>query len=319
MSTTKEYPDASVISKIFNAPISDCCVTVIRQGYFGNSYKLTDGRSVYFARTSPPDDYLCLFYEKQMMHQEPDLHSIILDKTDIPVPKVLFYDWSRRLIDKDIIVMEYLPGETLDKKSSSFSLNEYNNCLSQLGGYIRKLHAITGNKHGYIGPHKPMIPQDTWRKAFCIMWEKLVKDCRDCGGYSKEQAEFVLSVFQKLTDVIPDNISASLMHMDIWSTNILTDRKGNITGLIDFDRACWGDPELDLAIAQYCGLLKSSFCDGYGVNTNQVFESEIRQKLYMLYEHQKYIVICMSQRRNNPSGAKMYANQSLSILKRLSI
>jgi phage terminase large subunit-like protein len=37
---------------------------------------------------------------------------------------------------------------------------------------------------------------------------------------------------------------------------------------------------------------------------------------YLLYEHQKYIVIAMSGRRNDPGGARRYAEQSMNIMRR---
>jgi hypothetical protein len=37
---------------------------------------------------------------------------------------------------------------------------------------------------------------------------------------------------------------------------------------------------------------------------------------YLLYEHQKYIVISVSSRRNDPAGARRYAEQSLEIMRR---
>ena len=35
---------------------------------------------------------------------------------------------------------------------------------------------------------------------------------------------------------------------------------------------------------------------------------------YLLYEHQKYIVISMSRRRNDPPRARRYAEQSLAVM-----
>ena len=43
-------------------------------------------------------------------------------------------------------------------------------------------------------------------------------------------------------------ITPRLLHMDVWSQNILIDEEGNVTGLVDFDRALWGDVEIEFAV-----------------------------------------------------------------------
>ena len=40
----------------------------------------------------------------------------------------------------------------------------------------------------------------------------------------------------------------------------------------------------------------------------------VRRMFYLLYEHQKYIVISMSIRRNDPAGARRYATESLAAM-----
>ncbi|OUL36382.1 hypothetical protein BV372_08175 [Nostoc sp. T09] len=55
-----------------------------------------------------------------------------------------------------------------------------------------------------------------------------------------------------------------MLHMDVWFQNILVDSAGNVTGLVDFDRALWGDPEIEFAVLDYCGISEPAFWRGYG-------------------------------------------------------
>ncbi|MFC1736795.1 phosphotransferase family protein [Candidatus Hydrogenedentota bacterium] len=296
----------------------DCLeIAVIREGYFSNSYKVSGNGDDYYLRIAPPDDYLCIFYEKRMTLQEPEVHQLILDNTSVPVPRILVHDSTRELLDRDYVIMEFLPGQTLEHWQPRYSRKQHDNCLRQWGNHIRQLHGITRDTHGYLGAHKPMEPQTTWREAFSIMWGKMVCDCLDCGCYTPDQAKVAVELLRRYENVFSDTIPASLMHMDVWITNVLLDGQGNVTGLIDFDRACWGDPEIELSIVSYCGLARPSFWEGYGVAPGQSTEARIRFHFYTMYEHQKYIVICMSQRRNNPSGARRYAADSLDMMEQL--
>lgn len=86
---------------------------------------------------------------------------------------------------------------------------------------------------------------------------------------------------------------------------------------MDFDRACWGDYEWDLAIADYCGMTRAEFWRGYGQpDFRKNRAARVRRLFYLLYEHQKYIVISVSRRRSDPQGARRYADQSLQIMRR---
>ncbi len=90
-----------------------------------------------------------------------------------------------------------------------------------------------------------------------------------------------------------------------------------MSGVIDFDRACWGDVEWDLAIAEYCGVTRSAFWSGYGREVpTHAGPAAVRRLFYLLYEHQKYIVISVSSRRNDPARARGYARESLAAMDR---
>ena len=97
--------------------------------------------------------------------------------------------------------------------------------------------------------------------------------------------------------------------MDLWVENVLVDNNGHVTCLFDFDRACFGDIGNEFAVAEYCGLTSDAFWEGYGSSPQHTKEWVIRRWFYLLYEHQKYIVISMSRRRNDPPRAQRYAAQ----------
>jgi aminoglycoside phosphotransferase (APT) family kinase protein len=93
--------------------------------------------------------------------------------------------------------------------------------------------------------------------------------------------------------------------MDVWSQNILVDEQGYMTGLVDFDRALWGDPEIEFAVLDYCGISEPAFWLGYGRDRDTSFSAQIRARFYLLYEVQKYIPIRI-WRRNAPAQALEY-------------
>jgi len=146
-------------------------------GKFSTSFfvKTPENNDDLVIRIAPTDDLLQLFYEYRMMRQEPALHRLVQKKTDIPVPPILVYDFSRNEIDRDYLIMKRMPGEPLSEIQHQLSQQQLDNVLRDLGRYVAKLHAITVNKFGYIGAHRPMVPQTTWHDAFAIMCEILYK------------------------------------------------------------------------------------------------------------------------------------------------
>ncbi len=262
-------------------------------------------------RIAPPDDMLFLFYEKRMMRQEPALHRLIQKKTNIPIPTILVYDFGRTLIERDYLIMNRMPGRSLAEMQMRLNSRQLNCTLREFGQYVAQLHTITANKYGYIGAHRPMEPQSTWQEAFAVMWEKMLDDCVNCGVYRSDDKKLGMNLLENYQDVFDFECPATLCHMDLWVENVLVDDEGHVTCLFDFDRACFGDVGNEFAVAEYCGLISDPFWKGYGSRTQVTHEYAIRRWFYLLYEHQKYIVISMSERRNDPARAKRYASQCL--------
>ena len=160
-----------------------------------------------------------------------------------------------------------------------------------------------------------MAPQPTWREAFAVMYRKELDDIVGCGVYEPADAGDAMALLEEHAEVFDDCTTSRLLHGDLWVTNLMVLPDGCVTGVIDFDRACWGDVEWDLAIAEYCGVTRLAFWQGYGrhVETHEG-PAGVRRLFYLLYEHQKYIVISMSTRRNSPSGAQRYASECLAAM-----
>jgi aminoglycoside phosphotransferase (APT) family kinase protein len=286
----------------------------IRTGKHNTSYYVYGAGDEWVLRISPPDDAGFLFYERRMMAQEPQIHALLRAETAVPVAEILAYDDSRSLLDRDYLLMERLPGQSLTE--AGLAGHQVDRVLEQVGVCLAQMHALVADRYGYLGAHRPMTPQSTWVEAFAVMWKKLLDDVVACGGYTPEEAD----AFRRLLDVYRPHFdrpaSASLLHMDVWSQNILVDTQGRVTGLVDLDRALWGDPEIEFAVLDYCGISEPAFWRGYGRERDTSFSAQIRARFYLLYEVQKYIPIRI-WRRNNPAQALQYKRQSFALAKPL--
>jgi aminoglycoside phosphotransferase (APT) family kinase protein len=261
-------------------------------------------------RISPPDDAGFLFYEQRMMAQEPQLHALLRAETTVPVAEILAYDDSRALIERDYLLMERLPGQPFTDASLTDRQTEA--VLEQIGGHLAQMHTLVADRYGYLGAHQPMAPQPTWVDAFAVMWNRLLDDIVACGGYTYEEANAFQHLFEVYRPHFDRPVPASLLHMDVWGQNILVDGSGRVTGIVDLDRALWGDPEIEFAVLDYCGISQPAFWRGYDRPRDTSFSAQIRARFYLLYEVQKYIVIRI-WRQNNHTQAMEHKRNSYAL------
>lgn len=283
----------------------------IPTGKFNASYFVQIDQREYVLRIAPPRDAVFVFYERGMMRQEPGIHAILLQRTSVPVAPIVAFDDSQRVIPHDFVIMERLPGEPM----SSSPVRNQNKLLRQVGAALAETHQLTAAQYGYLGEHAPMTPQPTWYEAFTVMWRKMLEDVRQAGYYSDDEVTWLLSLLDTYRGVFERQAPASLLHMDVWGQNILTDGDDNLSGLVDWDRALWGDPEIEFAVLDYCGISQPAFWEGYGQPRDHSNAAQIRTLLYLLYEIQKYIVIHHG-RRHDPVSARQYKRQVFQLARR---
>ena len=144
------------------------------------------------------------------------------------------------------------------------------------------------------------------------MWNLLLDDVVACGSYTVADARFMRDLLDHHMKHFRRPVVPRLLHMDIWSQNILLDEAGNVTGLVDFDRALWGDVEIEFAVLDYCSISTPAFWEGYGIERDMSTSAAIRRQFYLLYEIQKYMPIRV-WRRNDVAGAARYRQQSLAL------
>ncbi|MBS3734790.1 MAG: aminoglycoside phosphotransferase family protein [Phycisphaerae bacterium] len=304
-------------------------------GKFSDVFAVDGDDGHYVLRVAPPDTVRQLFYERRMMRQEPALHARLRTETSVPVPDITFHDFSRVRIDRDWLIMPRLPGVPLSRAALHTAARH--RALEQWGRYVAQIHALTdpAGRFGYLGEHDCMIPQPSWAEAFAVMVARELDDIVDCGVFERSEADAAVRLLRDNLAAFDHGTSSRLLHGDLWVTNLLVDPDGQtgqppgtVAGMLDFDRACWGDVEWDLAIAEYCGVTSPPFWRGYQAECRQLGledcaeararigtdAGQLRRMFYLLYEHAKYIVIRVSSRHDDPAAAQRYARDCRTVL-----
>jgi aminoglycoside phosphotransferase (APT) family kinase protein len=314
---------AQAVAGCLHVPPENLSFRRCATGKFNTTWFVSGGREPLVLRVAPPDDPArLLFYEYRMMRQEPGLHRRLRRETSIPVPAIRARKfWDRQDVlpvpefPRDFLLMEQLPGRPLSETRGLGSA-QVDRLMAAVGVCLRQCHALTGTHYGYAGPHRPMDPQSDWAGAFHVMWHKLLDDIERCGGYERDEALFLRRLLDRHRAPFERPVPAALLHMDVWEQNILVSGDGRLTGLLDWDRALYGDPEIEFAVLDYCGISTPAFWEGYGARREQSPEARVRHTFYFLYELQKYIFI-RRVRGGSAAGADGYRREALRIARSL--
>lgn len=211
------------------------------------------------------------------------------------------------------MLLSALPGAPL-REVAGLGRAGFARAVRGVGASLRQLHALTAPRrlgveaYGYLGAHRPVPPQPSWVEAFRVMWNRLLDDVVASGCYTEREAEGFRELYERHRDCFDRPVAASLLHMDVWAQNILVDGRGEFTGLVDFDRALWGDPEIEFAVLLPCGIREPPFWEGYGRHPDRSPPALVRERFYLLYEAQKYMRIEVWRGRN-PAAARAHRRQ----------
>jgi aminoglycoside phosphotransferase (APT) family kinase protein len=255
-------------------------VRELKEGWFNVAYlvRLADSREVVL-KIAPPKEAEVMAYEKNIMETEVEAMRLVRGNAAVPVPEIYFYDHSQALCDSDYFFMEKLAGENLEQVKASLPLEMQTAVEFRIGEIMRAINGFTGSYFGY--PGNPGLRGDTWREAFL----KIVDSVLDDGG--RKQVDYgyrydeLRAAIHKHAPALEEVRTPCLVHWDAWNLNFFV-KEGRITGLLDFERALWGDPLME---AQFRALAFGGVSEsmrGYG-KTTFTDEEEQRCHLYTLH------------------------------------
>ncbi len=270
--TKRRLPEAeldALVRRVLGVPLAEH--VELTEGMFNTAYRLTaaDGR-VTVLKVAPPSDVPLLTYERDLMRTEA-LAFELMAAHGLPVPEVLLHE-------DGLLLMTALAGEPWSAARPGLSDAEHGALRRELGVIVRDLHRITGDVFGYVqGPNAP-----TWREAFTKMVDAVLADA-DRFGVELPDVRPAFAARAHLLDEVAEPV---LVHFDLWEANIfLADSRGGglrIEGIIDPERALFGDPLAEIATVALFAELDDDFAAGYG--TDAFTESErTRIALYRAY------------------------------------
>jgi len=255
-------------------------VQELKEGFFNAAYniKLSNGREV-ILKIAPPIDTDILTYEKNIMVTEVTSMRLVRENSDIPVPEIYFYDDTRDLCDSDYFFMEKIAGDNLEHVKESLPPQTRTEIELRIGAIMREINEFTGTYFGYEGNSD--LRGTAWKETFIKIMDAVLADGKrknvDYGfGYDEIRAAIL-----KHATSLEQVTTPRLVHWDAWDPNFFV-KDGKISGIIDFERALWADPLMEIQFRPFYGDGISDSMRGYG-KTSFTYAEEERCHLYTLY------------------------------------
>jgi fructosamine-3-kinase len=320
----KEQKAAAAAGRLLEVDPGEVRLEPIATGKYNTSWFLTtpDQPPLVLQVAPPGDRNLHLFYEHRMMRRLPALHEHLNQELQGEglIAEVVAQENAVPEVDgHDVIIQHRLQGEPLSDSPGA----DRESVLQSLGQLLSRVHQIQGPHCGYPQNYSAdgaaedsPAAADTWSAAFQIMWRKLLRDIRDCDGYTQAETARMQDMLDRHGKFFQRPIDPVLLHMDVWDQNILV-HEGQFSGLVDWDRALYGDPEIEFAVLDYCGVSTPGFWQGYGQPDPRADQpgAAVRRMFYLLYELQKYIVIRRA-RQGDADGADSFKERVFALVER---
>lgn len=274
-----------MINKIFANKLKESVIWktgLLDGGMFNTTYYVEYGSEHKRAvlRVGPVNRHLLVGYEENLMNAETYVYSIC-QQIGIPCSKVLCCDTSRKIIDRDFMIVEFIPSIAMSK--ANLPEKKRQELYFKMGEYLSKLHQVTGNNFGFVSRVCARKEFDTWSEA--LIYE--IKDISNClvnlKGMQAEEAEVLISRFYQNREILDEIKVPHLLHTDLWEGNVLLDVETmEIVAIIDCDRAIFGDTDFEFSSPW---MQVPSLREGYGIKLKENFSENRskRQKLYQMF------------------------------------
>jgi aminoglycoside phosphotransferase (APT) family kinase protein len=255
-------------------------------GTFNETYLVElAGKTRVILRVAPPPTADVYWDDVALMRRE---HHILPFFASIAtlMPKIIMTDFTHQVVERDYMFQTCMDGERWSDIEDELTLDENTELWHQCGKIVRRIHETTGEHFGYPYPGRQFM---SWGETILDRFARISE--------SMLAHHLEVTAFRTISDIARANAARfdeihapHLLHGDLWTFNLLVTHGNNhpaITGVLDVDRAWWGDPMADWIM--FLLVIRrgepewrqwlSAFYDGYGLPASDE-SAQFRQEVY---------------------------------------
>lgn len=255
---------------------------LLNGGMFNTTYYAAygTGKKEAVLRLGPVNRHLLLEFERNLMEAETYVCGI-LERQRIPCGKILVCDTQKKLIDRDFMIVEYIPSVVMC--DAGLSQSGKDRLYEELGNYLRRLHEVQGKSFGYVSQIKRGLAFESWSDALIYETEDILTRLVNRQAFSKEEASHIRALYEDSRELLDEITTPHLLHTDLWEGNVLLNpEKNKVAAVIDGDRAVFGDIDFEFAAPW---MDSPALLRGYGKDKQDSKDLKRlrRRELYLLY------------------------------------
>ncbi len=274
--------------------ITDC--SLLKGGLFNTTYlvKTDSDSNGIVLRVAPINQHLLFDFEKSMMAAEPLFCKLLQDK-NIPTSKVIHYDNTFNVIDREYIIFKYIRSVPMNDTSVP---NEVKSLLYQrVGEIVSLIHDIKSDKFGWKRADNELELYDNWGTFLNRFAREIAARASNYGVFNDGELNRFINIFNDTT-AFNQITQARMVHTDLWEGNVLVgkkDGKWEVAAIIDIDRAIFGDKDMEFDSRW---IINDDFLSGYDCRLDNSSASIFRRNAYKLLGSFLYAYVWLVQYGN---------------------
>lgn len=192
-------------------------------------------------KISSPDKSSYMKNEVNLIDAEIAALKLVKDKIKVQTPKVLYSDSTCEICSGKYFFMEYIDGVTFSSISASLSKEEKEKIDYKSGKLVKEIIDITGSEFGFLAD------ENKFNNLFDFVnyiLKNTIADAKSMNldfGISEEEFLALLERDRRCFEV---EMEPTFVHFDLSPENLLV-KDNAVVGLIDWERALFGDPLME--------------------------------------------------------------------------
>ena len=236
-----EQDAARILAEVFGCPVASIERFPTGLAHFVYDARLADGRPVVgrLTRREDADEFAGALY----WHER-------LKPLGIPLPELYYEDvWGVRH-GFPVMIIERLPGRDLGDVYSSLTGAQKEQISAWVVGLQRRASKLpVGPGFGYALSYDDPALLPTWKDVLLGSLDRSRRRIQSVGVVDAEVVERVRARLGCFDDYLVRIEPVPFLH-DTTTKNVIVDRRGQPTGIVDVDTICFGDPLLTLSLTR---------------------------------------------------------------------
>ena len=245
MSITKNHQSSETLHALAAAAFPDKqvrAITELTEGMFNAAYRIDfmdDSASI--LKIAAASEEGLLSNEINLMQAEVNAMELLRGHGVPFVPAVQFSDFTRTLCSGTFFFMEVMPGRSLSSCKQELSEETISTVMREVGQFQRLTTDFHSTHFGLAGDKRRF---GSLHALVQYMFSNVLGDAARGGVSFAFTPDMLLARLKRDRACFNLVTTPSLVHLDMWDGNIFV-HEGHLSGVIDWERALWGDPFMD--------------------------------------------------------------------------